>query len=299
MEELCEIKTPDGGWMNIPKKVVPLKTVQRSEGLVQYKRIALIDDSPTRLQIFSVALEKISGVTVRAFMDASEALRDIIENNGYDLIVTDVKMPKMSGISLVREMRHAGIDYHVVVYSSSLEHLADLNNIDGIIPFFNAELKKGEDPEMSSGFVHNFARTVEKALKEAEYKNNFINVRLDLNSFRGRLERMDQDFRSQFKFIEDRIECIANNQLTKEDLKQALKPFQKEEEEVNPDENEKVMLRFQRTISKLWQNPLVKGLVVLVAVAIILFVVVDDDIKKDWIKDKTGIKDIQNSPKGK
>jgi two-component system, chemotaxis family, chemotaxis protein CheY len=67
-------------------------------------RILAVDDSPAMRQMVSVTLRSAGHVVLEA-PDGCEAL-DIARNQPpVDLVITDVNMPNMDGITLVKELR--------------------------------------------------------------------------------------------------------------------------------------------------------------------------------------------------
>lgn len=65
--------------------------------------ILTVDDSPSMRQMVSFTLRG-AGYEVVQASDAAQAL-EYARNNRVDLVLTDVNMPGMDGISLVRELR--------------------------------------------------------------------------------------------------------------------------------------------------------------------------------------------------
>jgi len=65
--------------------------------------ILAVDDSPSMRQMVSYALES-AGYDVILANDGAVAL-DIAENTRVNLVITDVNMPNMDGITLVRQLR--------------------------------------------------------------------------------------------------------------------------------------------------------------------------------------------------
>jgi two-component system, chemotaxis family, chemotaxis protein CheY len=65
--------------------------------------ILTVDDSPSMRQMVSFTLRG-AGYEVVQASDAAQAL-EYARNNHVDLVLTDVNMPGMDGISLVRELR--------------------------------------------------------------------------------------------------------------------------------------------------------------------------------------------------
>jgi two-component system chemotaxis response regulator CheY len=68
------------------------------------KTILLVDDSATMLMSLSKTLT-ISGLTVETASDGSSALDKLKAGLKPALIITDINMPKLDGLDLIREAR--------------------------------------------------------------------------------------------------------------------------------------------------------------------------------------------------
>ncbi|HZC21685.1 MAG TPA: response regulator [Nitrososphaeraceae archaeon] len=68
------------------------------------KKILVVDDEPDVNLTLKVTLED-KGFTVDTFDDPLFALQNFRAGRSYDLLILDVKMPKMNGFELYREMR--------------------------------------------------------------------------------------------------------------------------------------------------------------------------------------------------
>jgi DNA-binding response OmpR family regulator len=66
-------------------------------------RILVVDDEPDLTQVSTLALEY-HGFKVDSFNDPQEALSKF-KPGSYDLIILDIKMPKMDGFELYHEIR--------------------------------------------------------------------------------------------------------------------------------------------------------------------------------------------------
>ena len=66
-------------------------------------RILVIDDEPDLTQVSTLALEY-HGFKVESFNDPQEALGKF-EPGFYDLVILDIKMPKMDGFELYHEIK--------------------------------------------------------------------------------------------------------------------------------------------------------------------------------------------------
>jgi two-component system chemotaxis response regulator CheY len=69
--------------------------------------IMLVDDSPTILMSISSILVK-AGMTVETCKDGKEALDRLNGGCKPRLIITDVNMPRLDGLTFIRQARQAG-----------------------------------------------------------------------------------------------------------------------------------------------------------------------------------------------
>jgi two-component system, NtrC family, response regulator AtoC len=84
------------------------------------RSILIVDDEEPIRQVLSEVLGG-SGYVVRAAADGEEALRELSAHD-YDAVVTDVRMPRMDGLSLVRAIQQVAPDSTVIVMSAYGSH---------------------------------------------------------------------------------------------------------------------------------------------------------------------------------
>lgn len=100
-------------------------------------RIIVIDDNKHHANITAKIVKNTCGDEPEVYTDPFLALRDSMAQHP-DLIVTDMMMPKMDGISLLREMRKEDIFAPAIIVSGHLkrvsEKLLPSNHIAAIIP---------------------------------------------------------------------------------------------------------------------------------------------------------------------
>jgi two-component system, chemotaxis family, chemotaxis protein CheY len=68
------------------------------------KVILVVDDSPSIRKFISLAL-KIQSYTVITAEDGMQALEILTQNQTIDMVLTDLNMPNMDGIKLIKEVR--------------------------------------------------------------------------------------------------------------------------------------------------------------------------------------------------
>jgi len=83
------------------------------------KKIALIDDEPIFLDIYSKALGKKYEIVTA--MDGEGGL-EMVEKEKPALVLVDIRMPKMDGLAMIREMQNRGImNMPVIVLTNFVE----------------------------------------------------------------------------------------------------------------------------------------------------------------------------------
>jgi len=84
------------------------------------RSILIADDEASIRHMLAVLLEE-RGYEVRAVSDGEEALREL-QSRDYDALVTDVRMPKLDGLSLVRAAQALNPELTIIVMSAYGSH---------------------------------------------------------------------------------------------------------------------------------------------------------------------------------
>jgi DNA-binding NtrC family response regulator len=93
--------------------------------------ILLIDDEEDILSIFKNSL-KAAGYSTYAFINPIAAFEHFKQNpKAYQIIITDVRMPGMSGFELVRKIRRINPDVKIIM-TSSFE--MSMNEVKKVLP---------------------------------------------------------------------------------------------------------------------------------------------------------------------
>ncbi len=87
-------------------------------------RILAVDDSASMRQMVDLTLKSAGHVVVSA-IDGVDGLKKASDGDPVDLVITDVNMPNMDGITLVRELRrlpqYRGVPLLVLTTEASAE----------------------------------------------------------------------------------------------------------------------------------------------------------------------------------
>jgi two-component system chemotaxis response regulator CheY len=71
------------------------------------KSLLVVDDSATMRQLLCMTLTRVDGITQANITEASdgrEAL-DKVKTGRFDLVLTDIRMPRMDGLEFIRSVR--------------------------------------------------------------------------------------------------------------------------------------------------------------------------------------------------
>jgi CheY-like chemotaxis protein len=85
--------------------------------LIAPGRVLLVDDQPELRRLFRRSLSKIGHEVVEAWN--GRAAIELAEKSVFDVVVSDVRMPDMSGLSLLKALHALDVDLPVVLVSGS------------------------------------------------------------------------------------------------------------------------------------------------------------------------------------
>lgn len=106
--------------VTIPVKKLPKEQPEKKElapSGINPKRILIVDDDPAQLNLAQEIVNSLSIYNETA-NNGREALQ-LAEEHQYDLILTDVQMPEMDGVDLIKELRKKSNYEQVAVYALS------------------------------------------------------------------------------------------------------------------------------------------------------------------------------------
>jgi len=71
------------------------------------RSLLVVDDSATFRHLLCMSLQRVDGISrsdITEASDGEEALEKV-KSNSFDLVLTDIRMPKMDGLEFVRQVR--------------------------------------------------------------------------------------------------------------------------------------------------------------------------------------------------
>jgi len=85
--------------------------------MLPHARVLVADDDPELLESLTDALTSLGAEVVQA-KDGAQLIDQMADNGPFDLVVTDIAMPWMSGIRAMRAARLAGLGLPLIVMTA-------------------------------------------------------------------------------------------------------------------------------------------------------------------------------------
>jgi len=133
-------------------------------------KAVVVDDEPSVCEAVKAILE-IEGIEVTTFTDSVAAAEDI-KKNGYDLIISDLKMPKMTGLELYDAIKDAAPDSIYIIITAF-----------GTIPSAVDAVKKGVYDYIPKPFTPDEVRIpIRRALEKRKLERENIALRTQIET---------------------------------------------------------------------------------------------------------------------
>lgn len=71
------------------------------------KSLLVVDDSATMRQLLCMTLTRVDGITQANITEASDGKEALekVKSGSFDLVLTDIRMPRMDGLEFIRSVR--------------------------------------------------------------------------------------------------------------------------------------------------------------------------------------------------
>ena len=89
----------------------------RTYGTSETSRILLVEDSPANQQVVGEALRR-AGYVVTVAADGIAAREQLRNGDPFNLVLSDIRMPRMNGLELARWMRESGITVPIIALTA-------------------------------------------------------------------------------------------------------------------------------------------------------------------------------------
>lgn len=218
-----------------PKKKKPVEsTVKNRFGKEKNGSILLVDDEPGILTVLQKGL-RLEGYTCETFQDSREALKKITAMPyAYDLVITDIQMSGMDGITLIREvkkvnesifclaisgkatvdsavksLRHGAYDF--IKKPVHLRHL--FSTVERTLAYRSVVMENERYQNHLSEMVREKSAELDKTLEEVKRSYAFT-----LESLISLLDAREKDFGQHSKRVRDLSMLLARKMGLSEDM---------------------------------------------------------------------------------
>lgn len=102
-----------------------LEQINYEEEGYGYKKVLIVDDNLLNIKVVRRILEQ-SDLIIEECHNGMECLREVANNNDYDVILMDIMMPGMSGVEALRKLKEIdGFDTPVIALTANVEDGAE------------------------------------------------------------------------------------------------------------------------------------------------------------------------------
>ncbi|MBU2501496.1 sigma-54 dependent transcriptional regulator [bacterium] len=155
-------------------------------------RILVVDDEESMCQYLSILLQK-EGYQVETVNSGADALR-AFERNSFDVVMTDIQMPKMDGIQLLKGVKGLDPTMPVIIMTAYASEQSAIDAVNlGAFSYLQKHCKN-DDIKM---VVRNAL-----ALRQARTENQELRRELSKNKGRKRIIGQSPRMRSVFKMVD-------------------------------------------------------------------------------------------------
>lgn len=154
--------------------------------------ILIVDDDVTLLKTLRKLLEG-EGFDVTTAENGDKAMK-FVKKKDFDLIVMDVRMPDMDGISLLRRIRYSqDIDSKIIIITA---YASEESTIQALELEANAYLKKPFELDEFLGCIRKNIASIRLKKEQREFRRKFIEEKIrERNEFKERLNESDKRYR--------------------------------------------------------------------------------------------------------
>ena len=81
------------------------------------EKILIVDDEPDMLKLLSMILKEKTPYEITTTNNPLEAL-DLAKKGGFDLVISDLKMPGLDGIELIEAVKQIDVDIPIIIITA-------------------------------------------------------------------------------------------------------------------------------------------------------------------------------------
>jgi DNA-binding response OmpR family regulator len=171
-------------------------------------RVLLVDDEPNILELSKDYMEGMGGLDIIVVDSALTAL-GILENEQFDIIVSDYQMPDMDGIEFLKNLRSNGNDTPFILFTGRGREEVAIKALNLGADFY---IQKGGTAPVQFGELKNaIVQVVDRAhaTRELERRNRELRMLYEANKVMSHTLDLQTIYSAIHHFIKEMMECDA------------------------------------------------------------------------------------------
>lgn len=150
--------------------------------MASYMKIVLVDDEKTNLEY---AERILSDYDIYSFSEPRKALA-FCASNSFDLLLCDMRMPGMTGLNLIKDLRKKTTDFEAIILSAytDAEYLMDAVNTNILFQYLVKPCEPQHMIETVQQAMRRLQERREKFKNESEIQIQNTNLRQEVNTLR-------------------------------------------------------------------------------------------------------------------
>ncbi|NYT15660.1 MAG: response regulator, partial [Methanomassiliicoccales archaeon] len=171
-------------------------------------RVLLVDDEPNLLELSKDYMESMGGLDIIVVDSAPTAL-DILENEQFDIIVSDYQMPELDGIEFLKKLRSNGDDTPFILFTGRGREEVAIKALNLGADFY---IQKGGTAPVQFGELKNaIVQVVDRAhaTRELEKRNRELRMLYEANKVMSYTLDLQTIYSAIHHFIKEMMECDA------------------------------------------------------------------------------------------
>ena len=182
------------------------------------EKILIIDDEKDILTFLDSALTD-EGFQVRSALSGAEAI-EIFKSDTFDLVITDVRMPGMNGLEVIRQIKQIDEDMEIIILTghATLENAIQALKENGACDFLKKPL------EDIAGFFASVSKALERRRLRKENKELVIELR---NAHKNLEQRVEQRTAELTKLNQRLKQEIETRKQAEEKIEKSERELQK------------------------------------------------------------------------
>jgi diguanylate cyclase (GGDEF)-like protein/PAS domain S-box-containing protein len=157
-------------------------------------KVLIIEDSENDAVLLIRELEKGGYDPVFRRVDTAEAVRDAIQEQQWEVVISDYMMLQFDGLSALRVVKESGLDLPFILISGQINEETAV-----------AAMKAGAHDYITKGKMARLIPAIERELKEAEIRRERSRIEKELHEYHNNLEKIVGERTAEWKDATEKL----------------------------------------------------------------------------------------------